>query len=248
MNKKLIVRYDMFRDVRQFGLAHVEEFPETSPAGRAFSALSTVLTTSTPDAAAAATGAREAFVEKRTARQALASQIKAIARTARVIGETTPGFEDRFVLPVPKSNALLLQTAQEFLRDSQPVSAQLIAAGLPGDFAARLQVAATAYEQTLAEHAASRVAAKAARASLNRAIRTGMTAVRTIDAVVRYQFAADAAMQETWKRVKTLSGLPDPKVTPVAPVTTPPPAGRTPETPVAVEKGGDTTIVTEDAA
>ena len=38
-----------------------------------------------------------------------------------------------------------------------------------------------------------------------------MTAVRTIDAIVRYQFADDVDLQATWRRVKRLSGLPVPK-------------------------------------
>jgi hypothetical protein len=234
MTKAQSARLDVFRQTIQFGKDNQSKFPKDSPAGQAFETLSTVLSTFPGDAAAATTGARQGLVQKRDASQELVFHLNAIARIARVTGETTPGFADRFLLPVPESKARLLSTSESFAKASEPVAAQLIAAGLPADFLTTLRSATEAYAQASAAHAAGRVMVAKANASLTRSIRTGMTAVRTIDAIVRYQFADDVDMQATWRRVKRLSGLPAPK----SESASTPNATTTPATPATVTAEG----------
>lgn len=208
MNREQIVRLDTFRRVHEFGRDHESRFPPGSAAARAFAVLFDILKVTNRHAAIATHGARGAFVERRSARQQLDFQLKAIVRIARVIDETLPGFVDRFALPLPKAQAKLLSTAESFLAASEPVADQLIDAGLPDDFLDALRRAADDYARTTDAHAAGRVAAANASSHIVTSIRAGMTAVRRIDAIVRHQFHEDEELQATWRRVKRLSGLP----------------------------------------
>ncbi len=226
--------FEAFRRMKQFGDTYESQFPENSPARRAFGTLATILTASTQDAAASITNAREGAVQKRTARRALVFRLDAIARTARVIGETVSGFEERFVSPRPSTDRVVLATAHGFVKEAAPVAAQLIANGLPDDFLTGLTDALAAYERATAAHNAGKLARASASAGVAAAIRVGMKAVRAIDVVIRYQFADNAEMQAAWRRAKRLSGLPQPKNPVAAP------------TPNPVTKSADASTSTQD--
>lgn len=215
--------FESFRRIKQFGDTYESQFPENSPGRRAFGTLATILTASTQDAAVSITNAREGAVQKRTARRALVFQLDAIARTARVIGETVSGFEERFVSPRPSTDRVVLATAHGFVKEASPVAAQLIANGLPDDFLTELTAALAAYERATSAHNAGKLARASANAGVAVAIRTGMKAVRAVDVIIRYQFADHAEMQAAWRRAKRLSGLPQPKNPVAAPTANPTP-------------------------
>lgn len=229
MEKRVNVRFEMFRRVLQFGVAYTSRFLEASPAARAFAALSTIVDALNDDAGTSLANLREGRDQKTAAREALILRLDAIARMAQVIAQTSPGFDERFVLPRPKNHQRVLATAHAFVDHVAPVAAQFVAHGLPEDFVATLTAALENYERASAARDAGRLARASATAGARKALAEGRRLVRQLDVIVRYQFAGDDAMQGAWARARHLDGLPlRPSTTgtrptaPTTPVTTTP--------------------------
>jgi hypothetical protein len=81
-------QYAMLVQVRDFGRAHQEPFPEGSEGHKAFAAVTAAVT------------AIDAFTS--TKLMALTTHIASIARSARVMAKATPGADERFPVPTRK--------------------------------------------------------------------------------------------------------------------------------------------------
>ena len=246
MEKRLAAYLDMWRKLKKFGLDYMSRFAEGSPAANAFATLSTRVDALNQDAAAHISNLREGRDQQVAARDALVLRLDAITRMAQVIGRTTPGFAERFVLARPRNTPRVLATAYAFLKDAEPVAAQLIAHGLPDTFLADLKAALDTFERAIEARHSGKLARAAAKAATRQTRQQMRTLVGQLDVIIRYQFADDEAMQGAWARARQLDGLPQPNAakgaqssTPVAPrtptvvsaTTSPPPDDPTAATP-----------------
>lgn len=238
MTKKQNVRYEMFRRVQQFGEGRRVLFPEGSGGAQAFAALSAAVDGLSQDAAAQLSSARDGIEQKRNARQALRFRLDAITRTARVIAQTTPAFDERFGPARPVNEQVLRSAARVFLQDAAPRATEFVARGLPENFLETLRAALDRFERASEVVAAGSLTRAAAQAGIRAALRDGTEAVRAIDVIVRYQFASDSEMQAAWARARQLprrvSSQPARPEEPVVPPATTSPVPPTPTAPVAV--------------
>lgn len=225
MTKDQLVQLDKLVRVQQFGETYNAQFPDASPGRQAFGAVETAIATLNREAATRVSRASEGATRKPVARAALVARLDAIARTARLIAQTTPGFDEPFKLPRPVNYGVVLSAAHAFLRDVEPLAAQFIARGLSVDFVTDLRTALGGLERAHADREAGRVARSSAQTGIRLAIKSGATAVSAIDLIVRYQFAADAEMQAAWRRARRVGGRHQAK-TVANPVTSSPPAPR----------------------
>ena len=216
MNTRDHARFETFRKVRDFGQEHLSGLPAGSPADLALRDLDGALRAAEEDDATSLVNAREGTIQKRQARRALTIHLDAIARTAKVIGETTPGFEERFTLPRPRTERIVRTAAQAFVQEAGPVSAQLIGAGLPADFLATLTAAYETYQRSATARRVGGLARASAHAGIRKAADAGMKAMRAIDVVVRYQFAHDPAVLAAWMQAKRIGGRRAKKAQPTA--------------------------------
>lgn len=224
MDKKVRSCLEMFERGDQFAAEYTARFAEGSVGAQAFTKLRIAAGAIKNAASARVTHVRAGRDQKPPARQALLRQLDEIAFTARLIGESTPGFAEPFVLPRPKRDDVIVATAKAFLRDAEPVAARFTQRGLPASFLDDLQTALATFEQALAVKSHAAVARGAAQAAIRRAVADGRAAVKEIDLIIRYRFADDEAMQEAWKRARRVHRIPQ---EPEAPATAPAGDGNT---------------------
>ena len=137
---------------------------------------------------------------KAMARKALSDRLEAIVVSARAIGQNTPGLEDKFRNPNPRTDQSLITAGRLFARDAEAFKAQFIARAMPKTFIADLEGLVEAFDQAIREREAERNAHTAARASIEAAVSAGMLAVRQLDAVVVNHLHDDPVTMAVWKR------------------------------------------------
>jgi hypothetical protein len=225
MNAVQSRRYEMLVRVRDFGDAHADLFPESSLARQTFAAVAEAvqqLNAHTVSKLSSAPGT----TTKAMARADLRDRLEAIGQTARVIAETTPDLEEKFVLQGFLSNQALLMTARVFARDAEPLGDRFIAHVMPKTFLADLGEAIGRFEQAIHEREAGKDERIAARTRIQAALSSGLAAVRALDAMVANRLRDDPATMAVWKRDRRVQypNRPRTVVDAQAPETVPPAA------------------------
>lgn len=224
MNRSEIARLEMFRRVEKFGETYQSRFPEAVPSAAAFAELSTIVGALQGDAAASIANTREGRDATRAAREALVQRLDTVARMARVIARTRPGFDARFVRPRPKGYQLVRSTAHAYLTAVEPQAAAFVASGMPTDFVDTLRAALERFEAASGTRDVGKLARASAHAGIRSAMKEGRAAVSKIDVLVRYHFAREPEVMAAWTRAFKLEGLPSPKETTTPPTTVSPPS------------------------
>src|SRR6266850_3900580 len=165
--KEMLVR------VSDFGENHVDRFPASSLAGEMFRVVGAAAKQLDQHAVSKMSTAKGGLSERTLAREALVDRLETIDRTARAIGETTAGLEDKFVLPDPLTDQALLTAGRLFVRDAEEFKTQFIARAMPPTFVADLAQLVASYEQSIRDLEAERDGNTAARASVEAAMASG---------------------------------------------------------------------------
>lgn len=208
MTRSETVRLEMFLRADTFGDTYEGRFAEVPASAAAFGELSGVITTLQQDAAASIANAREGRAATRAAREALVQRLDTIARMARVIARTQPGFDARFVRPRPRGQTMVLSTARAYLAAVEPQSAAFIAQGMRPDFVEALRTGISSLEAASGTRDLGLLARASARAGIRQAIKDGRAAIAKIDALVRCHFAHDGEVMAAWARASRLDGVP----------------------------------------
>jgi len=87
-------KYEMLQRVHTFGLARRDQFPAESLSGEAFRAVGVAVAELARHAASKVTTLNEGLRAKRETRRTLVERLKAMARCARAIEVTSPGFSE----------------------------------------------------------------------------------------------------------------------------------------------------------
>lgn len=194
-------RLEMFIRVREFGTSHAAQFPPSSFANEQFAILNDAIDTLETHTSAQSSGrgtARQGASSKAAARDELMRDLEAISRTARAMGQTTPGLDDKFRIPHNQGNQVVLAFARAAAADALPLQAEFIRRGMPADFLEDLQADIDLMEQAIARQAQGTESHVTATAAIDREIERGMNAVRQLDPVMRNMFAADPATLAAW--------------------------------------------------
>jgi len=217
----------MFVRVRDFGKAHQDLFPESTPGGQAFAAVAAAATHLSAHAVSKMSSSREGQRAKIKAREALLDRLETIGRTARAIAEVTPGFDDPFRLPRRHSDEALLMAGRVFVQDAEACRSQFIGHRLPETFVADLAKLVEAFEQAIQECEAGRRARAVAQAGIAEAVLSGLAAVRQLDVIVANELADNHALLAGWERDRRIvyptrlkSVATSPAATTVAPAAT----------------------------
>ena len=119
-------------------------------------------------------------VSRAMAREALVDRLESTARTARAIARDTPGFEDRFHVPSPRSDQALLTAGRLFARDAEVFRDQFLAHAMPQTFVADLLEVVDTFERAIHDREAGKGGQTAARASMDAALASATAAVDSI--------------------------------------------------------------------
>ena len=139
--------------------------PESSVAGKAFETVARAAADVETYATAKLLTAEEGKKSKAAAR-AIVERLTTIARTARVIAETTPGADGVFQLPEKKSDVALLTTARAFIREGEAAKERFVTLGMPDTFVAELEALVDGFEQAIRDRRAGKTGLAAAQAGL----------------------------------------------------------------------------------
>ena len=235
-------KYEMLVRVRDFGNTHGDRFPESTRAREQFTTVSAAVKELSEFAVKKMAAKQEGKRTKAIAREALHDRLESIAITARAIGRDTPGFEDRFHVPRPRTDQGLLTAGRLFARDAEILKDQFLAHAMRDTFVADLLELVDTFEHAIRERDAGKGGQTAARASMNAALESGTAAVQKIDAMVNNHLRDDPETTTLWGSVRRIGHARRPRrvaaasppapsaPTPAPPATTPPPAVTPPQT------------------
>jgi hypothetical protein len=144
------------------------------------------------------------------AREALREDIEAIVRTARVIGETTPGFDDKFRMPRGDNDQAMLDLAHGIatLVTDAAVKAEFIRHAMPADFVADLNAGIAALQEAIGDQSEGRGEVKSAGVSIDETDSHGMRLARAMDVVIKNFHSNNAAVLAEWETARHVERAP----------------------------------------
>lgn len=200
MTKRQTRQYEMLVRVRDFGHTYRQQFAEESEGSKAFGVVADAVGQIDTFHKSKLTARRESMQTKQKAKAALAAQIGAIARSARVMAKAIPDADAKFPLPARRSDVAVLQSGRLFLDEAAAVKDMFIRCGLPPTFIDELQQAVAAFEQAISGCTAGRTGAVVSRGAIHSALKRGVDAVDTLDVLVANTVGHDEHAMRRWKR------------------------------------------------
>jgi hypothetical protein len=195
-----------------FGDAEAPSFPAASLGGGLFADLRAINAELDAHAAKQSSGrntAEQGTTTKGASRDNLRDDLEAMSRTARAIGEVTPGLEDKFRLPRGRANDQeLLAAARAFLADALPMKATFIEYGMPTDFLEDLEDDIQAFVAAADIQETGKRDSAVATAAIDDVISRGMQIVRRLDAIVYNILRDQPAKLAGWNRARHVERAP----------------------------------------
>jgi hypothetical protein len=144
------------------------------------------------------------------AREALRDDVEAIVRTARVIGETTPGFDDKFRMPHGDNDQAMLDLARGIaaLVTDTAVKAEFISHAMPSDFVEDLNADIAALQDAIGDQSEGRAGVKSAGVSIDETDTHGLRIARAMDVVVKNFYRNNAAVLAEWETARHVERAP----------------------------------------
>lgn len=194
-------RYEMLVRVRDFGEQHRDLFPQDTVAGQALASLDTAVAQLSTHAVSKMKTTGDGVTARRSARAELRRRLTAMARSARAIARTQPGFDERFRLPDQPTDQTILTAGRMFLDESQGAAkATFLEYGMWPDFGTTLSAVVEAFATSLRSVEAGRDGRTEARAAIEAALETGFEAVRQLDVIVANRLQDDPVTLAVWER------------------------------------------------
>jgi hypothetical protein len=206
---------EMGQSVRQFALAHGDQFAANSRATTLFTRLNAALANLDQHATAQTSGqhsAQQSTATKSDARRELRADIDAIAETARSMSIETPGLADKFRIPRGHINDQeLLTLARAFLADAAPSKTDFIANEMPADFLEDLQADITVFESSSSGQTVGKQTHVAATDGLSEAADELLNLVKQLNAPIRNKFRDQPTILAAWESAQHTRRPPRPK-------------------------------------
>lgn len=201
MTDKERTRIEAFIRIRQFGADNAPDFPAGSVGAVQFDAIGSVLDELeqyTSEQAQGVGDARQTTAAKATAREDLREELYDIVRTARAMQYQFDGIEDKFRMPVNRTDQNLLATARAFHAEALAYDQNFQDYGLPKLFRAELLAAIEAFDEALNPVGTAIDAQVAGTAQIGDAIRRGMVARRILEGVVKNRYRDNVGKLAAW--------------------------------------------------
>jgi hypothetical protein len=219
---------EMFLRLKAFGAAHTE-IPATTVWPQLLTDLNSVIADLDGHVSSeeVGKGAKLAGTATRgAAREALRDDVEAIVRTARVIGETEPGFDDRFRMPRGDNDQAMLDLGRGIaaLVADAAVKAEFIKHAMPSDFVADLNADLAALQDAIGDQSEGRADVKSAGVSIDETDAHGVRIARAMDVVVNNFYRDNAPVLAEWETARHVERAPRrKKATPEEPPKSPTP-------------------------
>ena len=217
-------QYEMLVRVRDFGDRYGHLFPTSSVARENFAAVAaTIKELDAQDVTHMEASVTARAHRKELARETLLARLQAISQTARVLAKDTAGLDQQFEVPTKPTDRAVVTTGRKFARDAAAFSSQFLAQGMPVAFLADLNALIDSFERALRDRGLGHEARRAARASTQAALSSGLAAVRSLNAIVTNHLRDDAVTRIVWDRERRIvypkrtEVSPEPAVTAAAP-------------------------------
>jgi hypothetical protein len=220
---------EMFLRLKDFGASHTD-IPGTTVWPQLLTELNSVIADLDGHVSSEQVGKGAAIAgttARHAARQALREDIEAIVRTARVIGEDKPGFDDKFRMPRGDNDQAMLDLALGIAASvaNAAVKAEFINHAMPADFVEDLNEDIAALQEAITEQSGSVGDRKSAGVSIDETDDRGMVIARKMDAVVKNFYSNNAAVLSEWETARHVERAPRRKKTTPG---SPPPSTPTP--------------------
>jgi sugar phosphate isomerase/epimerase len=208
---------EMFLRLKAFGASHTE-IPATTVWPQLLTDLNSVVADLDGHVSSeeVGKGAKLAGTATRgAAREALRDDIEAIVRTARVIGETQPGFDDKFRMPRGDNDQAMLDLARgiaELVADAA-VKAEFLKHAMPSDFVEDLSADIAALQDAIGDQYGGRADIKSAGVSIDETDAHGVRIARAMDVVVNNFYRNNAAVLAEWETARHVERAPRKKKT-----------------------------------
>lgn len=207
MNDRENRRYNMFTSVQTFGTDRSADFAAGTKAATHFANLTQIIK-DLDLAKAGQTGGRA--TAKAVLLDALRLDLQNIARTARAIDASEPGFADKYRLPEGGSQTALITTADAIaLELAKPGSAaKFIAYELPADFVQDLKDDLQAIRDADSSMDSDDQDGVASTAAVSRLIKAGMAEVEQLNAIMRNKYARTPEVLRAWESASHIERAP----------------------------------------
>ena len=226
-------RCEMLGRVVEFGQKYGHLFPRSSEAGETFAAVAAAVEQLREHTMSRMSSERVGKGSRTLAREALHERLDAMVQVARTIGETTPGFEDRFELPADANDQELIAAGRLFAKNAEDAKKRFVAHACPTTFIVGLSALVDTFEEAVRERNAGQVDNTAAKATIEHAVESGLAAVRKLDAMVRFTLEDDPIAMEVWDKSRRVQYRNRVRAAAPAPVATTPSLGPSPAPVVA---------------
>ena len=191
-----------FKNVRDFGLKYVVDFPATSTGGKQFALITSATSQTSSLAATQASGGAQktAGVRSKAATyKLLHDDLAGISRTAHSLALLgNAGIDGKFHMPRSGGDQALLTTARAFKTDVAPFSADMIELGLDTDFLTHLDTHISDFETAITAKGTGQSAQGGATSGIEDATHQAAIALHVIDTIVRNKYKADPAKLAEW--------------------------------------------------
>jgi hypothetical protein len=160
---------------------------------------------------------------RRAARDDLREDIVAIVRTARVIGEDQPGFDDKFRMPRGDNDQDMRDLALGIaaIVADPAVKAEFISHAMPSDFVEDLNADIAALQEAIGDQSEGRAGVKSAGVSIDETDARGLKTARAMDVVVKNFYRNNAAVLAEWETARHVERAPRRKASKAEPPSTP---------------------------
>lgn len=206
MNRKQRYTHEMLVRVRDFGAAHPEQFPRSSPGGERFAQVAAAVEAVDEHVKNRALGKAGARGVKASTRAAVSRYMKTIAKAARRITRTD---RDRSPFRLPRQRSLTVEvgTARAFLEEAEKRQADFVGIGLPATFISEFAVLVNDLSQAADVRLSSKTMRANAQAGIVAAIARGLDVVRDLDVIVEVATSGDPVLAATWRAARRIEAI-----------------------------------------
>jgi len=224
MNDKDYQVYQALIRTSAFGTQYASTFPPTSKATPAFARLPLLIAEIGPVEQTPGTPASSHTLSKEDRCEQLWALLKRIAKTAKDIGRTEPGFDTDYRLGDDSQRAVIASATafhQKIIASGH--GPKFIEYDLPGDFIMILQGHLAAISNDAQNQATDQIANVGATAQVRELIKEGRALLKTLDTVVPNRYYDDPVILAEWRTAsrihRTGGSTPPPGPTPPTPPT-----------------------------
>lgn len=197
--------------MRDFGVENSADFPATSLGGQKFAALNALVGEINQLGAEQSAGHGAALMsteEKRVAREAIRSVMRAMSSTTQAMESTHPGVSNTFRMPKSNSDEALINAARAYVSSAKPLRSEFLKFEMPETFIEDLAEAIERFEGAAGSRNLNTRRRVSATAAIRDALERGMQIRRELDPIVRNKYRNNRPKLAAWESASHVERAP----------------------------------------